>query len=96
MVTYYNPVYFATQQTAQSVAQMLGGTVVQSAQMASSPNSPFQQNQLNYMVQLPSGGLVNPGLIADIYMHGWSQSLIDQQVQNEVNNAEPAAQTLST
>jgi hypothetical protein len=92
-VTHYNPVYFATQQTAQTVAGMLGGQVVQSVQITTAPGSPFQQNQPNYMVQLPNGGLVNPGFIADIYTHGWSQSFIDKNVANEVAGAQP---TLST
>ncbi len=90
-VTYYNPVYFATQQTAQTVAQMLGGTVVQDDQITTAPGSPFQQNQPNYMVQLANGGLVNPGFIADIYTHGWNQTFINQQVANEVNGATPVA-----
>ncbi len=90
-ITHYNPVYFATQQTAQTVAQMLGGTVVQSDQITTAPGSPFQQNQPNYMVQLANGGLVNPGFIADIYTHGWNQSFINQQVANEVAGAAPAS-----
>lgn len=89
-VTQYNPIYFATSQTAQTVAQMLGGTVVESNQMVTAPGSPFTQDQPNYMVQLPDGAQVNPGLIADIYTHGWSQSLINQQVANEVSGAEAA------
>ncbi len=90
VVTQYNPIYFATQQTAQTVAQMIGGTVVQSNQMVPSPGSPFTLDQLNYMVQMPDGALVNPGLVADIYAHGWSQSMINQQVANEVSGDEAA------
>ena len=89
-VTHYNPIYFATPQTAQTVAQMLGGTVTQSVQMVQAPGSPFGQNEYNLMVQLPNGGMVNPGLIADIYTHGWPQSFVDQQVANEVAGAAPA------
>lgn len=89
-VTHYNPIYFATPQTAQTVAQMLGGTVTQSVQMVQGPGSPFGQDEYNLMVQLPNGGTVNPGLIADIYTHGWPQSFVDQQVANEVAGAVPA------
>jgi hypothetical protein len=89
-VTNYNPVYFATQQTAQTVAQMLGGKVVESNQIITAPGSPFTQDEPNYMVQLPDGAQVNPGFIADIYAHGWSQSLINEQVANEVAGAEAA------
>src|ERR1039458_157168 len=56
----YNPIYFATPQTAARVAQMLGGTVV--ATDALTPNGPFVQNQPNQMVQLPNGRLGNAGL----------------------------------
>ncbi len=56
-----------------------------------SQGSPFQQNQPNLMVQLPNGGLINPGLIADIYTHGWNQAFINQQVANEVAGATPVS-----
>ncbi len=42
------------------------------------------------MVQLPNGGMVNPGFIADIYSHGWNQQFIDQQVAAEVAGAQPS------
>ena len=90
-VTHYNPVYFATAQTAQTVAQMVGGTVVSMQVLTSAPGSPFQQDEPNLMVQLPNGGLINPGLIADIYTHGWNQAFENQQVANEVAGAVPAS-----
>jgi len=90
-VTHYNPVYFATAQTAQTVAQMVGGTVTSTQVLTSAPGSPFQQDEPNLMVQLPNGGLINPGLIADIYTHGWNQGFEDQQVANEVAGAVPAS-----
>jgi hypothetical protein len=89
-VTHYNPIYFATAQTAQTVAQMVGGTVTSTQVFTSAPGSPFQQNEPNLMVQLPNGGLINPGLIADIYTHGWNQGFENQQVANEVAGAVPA------
>jgi hypothetical protein len=95
-VTNYNPIYFATTQTAQTVAQMVGGTVVSMNDITSAPGSPFQQSQPNLMVQLPNGGLINPGLVADIYTHGWNQSFENQQVANEVAGAEPASGTIPT
>jgi hypothetical protein len=90
-VTNYNPIYFATAQTAQTVAQMTGGTVVSENAITSSSGSPFQQNQPNLMVELPNGGLINPGLVADIYTHGWNQAFENQQVANEVAGAAPAS-----
>jgi hypothetical protein len=90
-VTHYNPIYFATPETAQTVAQMVGGTVTSTQVFTSAPGSPFQQNEPNLMVQLPNGGLINPGLIADIYTHGWNQGFEDLQVANEVAGAVPAS-----
>jgi len=90
-VTNYNPIYFATEQTAQTLAQMTGGTVVSEQEFTSAPGSPFQQDQPNLMVQLPNGGLVNPGLVADIYTHGWDQAFVNQQVANEIAGAVPAS-----
>jgi hypothetical protein len=76
----YNPIYFATEQTAETVAQILGGTVVQTDDITSAAGSPLQQNQANYMVELSSGAEVNAGLVADLYNHGYPQSYIDQEL----------------
>ena len=81
----YNPYYFATPQTAAAVASMVGGKVV-SMNACSTVGSPFQQNQPNQMVQLPNGTLINPGLVAEFYTHGYSQSMINQMIANEVSN----------
>jgi hypothetical protein len=59
---------------------MLGGTVVASDDITSAPGSPFMQSQPNLMVQLPNGALVNAGLVAQIYTHGYPQSTINQMV----------------
>jgi hypothetical protein len=84
-ITYnYNPIYFATPATAAKVAQMIGGTVV--ATNAITPFGPFQQNQPNQMVQLPSGRMLNAGIIADFYNHGYSQPYINMMISNEVND----------
>ena len=71
----YNPVEFATPQTAQQVAQMLGGTVVQA-----SYGGAFQPNQTQYMVQLADGRQINPGLVAQYYCEGMPQQFIDQAI----------------
>jgi hypothetical protein len=78
----YNPIYFATPSTAQQVASMVGGTVIQ--EDALTPNGPMQQSVPNEMVQLSNGSVVNPGLIADFYDHGYPQSMVDQMIQNEI------------
>ena len=78
----YNPIYFATQATAEKVASMVGGTVIQENAMA--PYGPIAQSVPNEMVQMPDGTVVNPGLIADFYDHGYSQSFVNQMIQNEI------------
>jgi hypothetical protein len=78
----YNPIYFATPLTASIVARALGGTVV--AMNAITPFGPFIQNQPNLMVQMPDGKLINAGLIANWFSHGYPQSYIDQQIALEI------------
>ena len=82
----YNPFYFATPQTAAKVAAMLGGTVVQSKQFTPY-GGPFAQSQPNQMVQLSDGRMINPGLVASFYTHGYPQSYIDRMLEAEVRNA---------
>jgi len=82
----YNPYSFATPATAAKVAQMVGGTVVQTYQITPTGGA-FAQQQPNQMVQLSDGRLVNPGLIASFYTHGYPQSYIDQMIASEVKNA---------
>jgi hypothetical protein len=81
----YNPFYFASPDTAAKVAQMVGGTVVQSNQFTGNGGA-FTQQQPNLMVQMPDGGLINPGLVASFYTHGYPQSYVDQLVSNEAKN----------
>ena len=81
----FNPVFFATPATAAKVAQMLGGTVV--ATDAITPFGPFKQNQPNLMVQMPDGKLINAGLIAGLYTHGYAQHTVDHLISQEVNGA---------
>jgi hypothetical protein len=82
----YNPFYFGSPDTAAKVAQMVGGTVVQSNQFTGTGGA-FTQQQPNQMVQLPDGRMINPGLIASFYTHGYPQSYVDTLVANEVKNA---------
>jgi hypothetical protein len=81
----YNPMYFATPATAAKVAQMLGGKVV--AMNAITPFGPFIQNQPNLMVQMPDGKLINAGLVAGFYSHGYTQQTVDQMISSEINGA---------
>lgn len=81
----FNPFYFASPQTAAKVAALVGGTVVQSSQFTPS-GGPFLQQQPNQMVRLADGRLINPGLVASFYTHGYPQSYIDQMIASEVRN----------
>lgn len=82
----YNPQYFATPETAAAVARMVGGTVVPVNLMTSAPGSTFMQQQPNLMVQLKNGALINPGLVAGFYTHGYPQSMVNQMIANEIAN----------
>jgi hypothetical protein len=79
----YNPLNFATAATASQVAQMVGGKVVASNQLAYAGG--FAQQQPNQMVQLANGALINAGLVASFYTHGYPQSYIDQMIANTIN-----------
>ena len=80
----YNPIYFASSSTAAKIAQMVGGKVVEQNAITPSGGSLLQQTTMNEMVQLPNGSLINPGLVADFYDHGYSQNTINQMIANEV------------
>ena len=81
----YNPAYFATRQTAETVANMVGGTVVEQKQIC--PTGPLQQSQPNEMVQLANGKMINAGLFADMFTHGYPQYYVDKMVQQEIDGA---------
>jgi hypothetical protein len=90
-ITYsYNSYYFATPATAQVVANMLGGTVVSSNDLTTGPG-PFEQSQPNLMVQLPNGALVNAGLVAQVYTHGYPQSTINQMIAQIADTPAPVS-----
>jgi len=71
----YNPIYFATRNTANQVAALVGGTVVEQNDMVT--GGPFTQSAPNEMIQFADGRQVNAGLIANFYNHGYPQSYID-------------------
>jgi hypothetical protein len=72
------------------VANMLGGTVVSSYAITGT-GGPFLQSQPNLMVQLPNGAQVNAGLVAQIFTHGYPQSMIDQQIAQIANTPAPVS-----
>ena len=42
------------------------------------------------MVQMPDGRLINAGIIASYYDHGWSQQSVDALVQGEIGRPDDA------
>ena len=89
----YNPIYFATENTAQTVAQMVGGQVITENVFTQPAGDPFVQQQPNYMVQMPNGAVINPGLVASFYTFGFPQSQVNTMIAQEVANTPPPAQT---
>ena len=79
----YNHYYFATPQTAAIVAKMLGGQVVE--QSALTPGGPFAQNEPNQMIKMPDGRMINAGLVAGFYDHGYTQTQVNQMIAAEVS-----------
>lgn len=92
----FNPQYFGTVATAEKVAAMVGGTVVGVNTMAETPANPVTQNEDNEMVQLSDGGMINAGLVATFFTHGYQLSMVKQMVADEVNYTEEAVQGVST
>ncbi len=80
----YNPIYFATADAAAQVASVLGGKVVETNEFTSI-GSPFVQQQPNQMVQMPDGRMINAGLVAAFYTHGYSQSYINGLIAQQIN-----------
>ena len=79
----YNPTYFATRATADKLAQMYGGKVVE--MNAITPYGPFSQNQMNEMIQFPNGNVINAGILASYFDHGWSQEQINSAISAEIS-----------
>ena len=82
-VTYgYNPEYFATRATADTLAQRYGGKVEETN--AITPFGPFKQNQMNEMIRFPNGNVVNAGILASYYNRGLTQDQIDTAIAAEI------------
>jgi len=81
----YNPVYFATRQTAEKIATLIGGKVVE--QNAMTPYGGLRQQVPNEMIELPNGKVLNAGLIANFFAHGYSQSFVNRLLQLETQGA---------
>jgi hypothetical protein len=82
----YNPQYFATRSTADKLAQMYGGTVVE--QNALAPYCGYQQTHMNEMIRFSNGNVINAGLLASYYNQGWSQAQVDKAILAEINQVQ--------
>jgi hypothetical protein len=82
---HYNPAYFATRHTADIIAKMIGGTVVERNAICTS--GPMIQDQVNEMIICADGHEINAGLVADIFNHGRCQSVVDLMFKQETGSA---------
>ena len=48
------------------------------------------------MVQLPDGAMINAGLVAGFFTHGYQASMVQQMIQNEVTNVEAETKGVAT
>ena len=80
-----NPQYYATPLTAAIVKPMVGGVaIVQVNPFAS--NQRYSSTAVYQMIQLPSGGLINAGLVAVFFTHGFNLEMIAMMIQEEIAN----------
>lgn len=78
----YNPSQYATTETANQLAQMLGGQVVQTQMGPGSPFNVPNQNSLSF----GSGSPLNAGLVAGMYQR-YPKAVADAMMQAEFANA---------
>ncbi len=78
----YNPRYFASRETAEKVANMVGGTVIEQSQFC--PTGPLLQSQPNEMVQLANGRVINAGEFVSFFSHGYPQYYVDHLIEQEL------------
>lgn len=85
-----NPDYFATQQTAQYIADKVGtGQVIQVPYGGT--GGPYAATSEEYDTVLPKGATVNAGLLADYYVRmpeSQFSGLADTMIQQAVATAE--------
>jgi len=85
-----NPTYFATQETAQYIADKFGtGQIVQVP--FGGTGGPYASSAEEYHIVLPNGATVNAGLLADYYVR-WPESqcpgVADSMIQMAIAQAE--------
>jgi len=83
----FNPQYFATPQTAALVAGWVSGTVTTDTSFCGPASNPFKPDQYPAAVQVPGGGLINPGLVAAFFTHQLPLATVAAMLDNEVQAA---------
>jgi hypothetical protein len=83
----FNPQYFATPQTAALVAGWFNGTVTTDTSFCGPASNLFKPDQYPAAVQVPGGGLINPGLVAAFFSHSLPIQQIQAMLQNEADAA---------
>jgi hypothetical protein len=88
-VTDLNPMYFATSQTAQYLADKFGNGQVREEAPYGSGN-PYYSSASQYYIQTPNGQWLNAGLLADYYQRmpeaQWP-GLADQEIRTAIAQA---------
>lgn len=87
--TELNPMYFATSETAQYLADKFGtGQIKEEA--AYSPGNPYYSTASQYYIQTPNGQWLNAGLLAETYVRmpesQWP-GLADQEIRSAIAQA---------
>ena len=83
--------YYAKPQTAAIVASIIGGVVTTDDPFADVAGDPFRASNPMEFVQLSSGPMLNAGLIAGFFTHGYHQSQLEGMIESEVYNSQMAA-----
>lgn len=81
----YDPRWYPTQATAETLAKQTGGKVVDTS-------GSFANNQPQFQVKLPNGGLAYPGAIASLYTNpvtAGNQRIIDAETAKILNPDAP-------
>jgi len=81
-----NSKYYATASTADLVKTMVGGSAVVPRDPFATPGDINSASAPMLMVQMADGSLINAGLVADFFSHGYSLSMVRTMIDNEVAN----------
>lgn len=92
IVTHYNPQLFGTNNTAQNLAQQLGGQVISAPSREAgggTPGSPWTMPDANY-IRMPNGAIVNAGTLQS-YLDAFGPEVGQRMIQQEIAGSTPQA-----